>query len=390
VGSGLWPRETKWLGLSNTASFNVIKYSIFLPFCQEKLPLLWLTLAIYTQEDKNGTLDLYHALMNTTVNRAAEQEYSLKIEDYKRKLQEVRRAEKVMEDPGFIKFLDKERDDIHQELRELAPLIGKGPQDIIVDILVSDRDLSTYNLPEFKIMRTAHALDKISTIKVFDTEVSRQDLSDIEELPQEINTFIPFGEQDAWHLFDQEGYISRQPTELERRRRAARAVQLSAGKAKMVEVSSWKTFHNAVTLYGIACSAEDFEAVLSSMRNNRQEVSIDKRFFDQKQVRKDWEQILREDFEYILNRIPDQHESRTYLVRRLSDHLKSQGLAPELSEIINIYTEQALQRAEKIEHEEVMETVGENEVKNIDRAETLYQREMERPTKEAMGRRSRK
>ncbi len=310
------------------------------------------------------------------------------IDDYHRAWSEVRKAEKKGEESGYIKFLDIERNGIHNELRRVGELIGKDSQDITLDILESERNLSEYDLSEFKVFRTEHALSKISNIKITQSsgEVLKMTLSD--DLPENVKAFIPFGKQEFWHLFDYEDYAARHPEELERRRRMHRAIALMKGDAQAIEIHSRETFHRGVTLFGVACSPQRLETLLRTIKEHRTEISIDKKFFDPERVRGDMRQMLQEDLDYILNREPDEHETKTYLVKRLGESLLSNKnfLAEDRKEI-EMIIDKARERAERIEEGIQSELDGERAVEGLDIAERLFPKESNKPIRESMRRR---
>lgn len=307
--------------------------------------------------------------------------YNRLIGDYRRKLREVRDAEKGGENRSWIEFLDKERDDIHNELRRLGVEIGKSSQDITLDILQSEKDLAQYKLPEFKILRTSKAMDKITWVSVIDGEGgSRQIFTSADEYPEKISAFIPFGEQESWHLFDSENYSSRQPDEKERRRRIAKVISLMKGRVRAVEIYSGETFHRGTTLFGVACSSNDVEPLLTVMRNHRSEISIDKKFFDAQRIDEDVRDMAKEDLENILQREPDEYESRSYLIERLGKHLvDNMGLAGNVREDIRRLVADAKERAVCMEEAIESDLAGEAAVQELDAAERQYPKETVMP-----------
>jgi len=164
----------------------------------------------------------------------SQKEYDDLISQYQSKMQELRVAEKRRRDQNVILFLDKERNAIHNKLRKLGLSIGKSSQDIMLDILASEGDLSEYQLPEFKVLRTAYAMDKIDLIFVVDENGNEKDTVSSQallyrDLPKHLESFIPFGEQENWHLFDCEGYTFHFPDEEERKNRMNRLIDMAGG-----------------------------------------------------------------------------------------------------------------------------------------------------------------
>lgn len=313
------------------------------------------------------------------------EEYEGLIAQYRRKLFELRKAEKKGEASSILLFIDKERDDIHKKLRKIASEIGLSSQDITLDILVSEKDLSEHGLPEFKTVRTDMAMDVITRIMVDGDKKISSPRS--EKIPKNIAAFIPFGQQEAWHLFDYEEYISRQPDELERRRRVDRVVKLSEGYAHAVEIVSNHSYHNATILFGVGFPAEKLEKTLGLLYENRAEVSIDKEFFDKEQINRDFLSMIKEDLDFIIDRKPDDSETRTYLVDRLGYRLiecSRLDLDSKTLDALKRLLEGARERAEIADERERIGNEVDSEMIGWDKAEKNFPKEINLPTKGRM------
>lgn len=241
-------------------------------------------------------------------------EYQDLVGQYRERLSELRKAEKNGESNDLILFMDKERNEIHNKLRSIAPQIGKTSQDITLDILKSDDNLTEYGLPEFKTMRTSEAFQDPATLVRVDNKAWPKSQDN-----KEFEVFIPFGEQEAWRLFDSEDFIFRQPDETERRRRIQKLQDMSHGDVHLVEIRSDRTFHQATILYGAGFSVEKLNKILSLMHEHHAEISIDRKNFNGDQIREDFVATATKDLEYILQRKLDETETRLYLVNRLND-----------------------------------------------------------------------
>jgi len=317
-----------------------------------------------------------------------EQTYYSLIDHYRSVWNEARKADRNRESGLVMNYLDRERDQIHDKIRQLAPQIGKTEADIALDILESERELSKYQLPEFKVLRTNRVLEKKAEISYKDLNGNKIYIFQ-KETPKEIAAFIPFGQQEFWHLFDEEGYTLRQPDEKERRRRIARLVELMKGQVFAVEIFSSETFHRATTLFGVACSPDLLEKLFTVMREHRQEISIERRFFNADIVRDDFKEMLQEDINYIMSRKPSQQETKVYLIDRLADFIKNDSKLPAdiLAEAQTTLLE-ARRCAVRQEHEEKMENEGEKSVRDLDEAEKKFPHETNLPKKESFRRRN--
>ncbi len=232
-----------------------------------------------------------------------EKEYDLKILEYKSKARAMKAAEREL-NFDEVKFLDKERDQLHRELRNLAVLIGKAPQEVDIDLLAEASDLSEHDLPEFKLVRTESALDipyiyKIDGENVIDPDQNDSVLVETEEDFKNLELFIPFGEDVYWHLFDEKMFRSVPPTGPERRRRALNAINNIPAGLHFIEIHSQETFHSAVALFGIAFKKSDLDTVLNFMRINKEIVTIDETKMDREQILKDYEALLKKEIREI-------------------------------------------------------------------------------------------
>ncbi|GEM_PF-6713095 len=313
--------------------------------------------------------DLFDILYMVSVN---DKRYQDLLDDYRSKLSELRKAERRREDATFIRFIDAERDAVHRELRKVGALLGKSAEEIALDLLVSEKDLSEYNLSEFKILHTKNALDQITWVREIDQygatiskyKSSQVDIYDNSEwLPQGVMAFIPFGQQENFHLFDDDDYVCRDSEELERRRRLFRLINLAGGIP--IEVHSQKTYHQAVTLFGIGYAPENLEYLFRIMREHQSDISINPQFFSKEQIREDFHTIINEDLEHIFSYAKDTEEN-VHLIERFKYSIisilahKKENLMDDFNEIIT----RALRRAEKLDRHEIVE-------QELDRQESI-------------------
>ncbi|PIR76807.1 MAG: hypothetical protein COU32_00140 [Candidatus Magasanikbacteria bacterium CG10_big_fil_rev_8_21_14_0_10_42_10] len=323
----------------------------------------------------------------------SQEEYDDLISQYQIKLQELRVAERRRRDQSIILFLDKERNAIHNKLRKLGLSIGKSSQDIMLDILASEGDLSEYQLPEFKVLRTARAMNKIDLIFVMDDKggpketITYQALSHY-ELPKHLESFIPFGEQENWHLFDNQGYTFHSPDEEERKTRMHRLIDMSSGSLQEVEIISYDSFHNATTLFGVACSADDLEKIFSIIREHRTEISISRDFFDNEKIKEDFLRILEKDLNYILERDLDEHETYGYLVKRLKEYvIHNVPMDAKMAEKVNDLFESYIEKAVYIDRKKEVDIETSAEMDLIDETERKYPKESQLPKRTSMNKR---
>lgn len=307
-----------------------------------------------------------------------ELEYQQLLEKYKDLFDEVRKAEKERQDAGYRNAIDQERNEVHNELKKLGERIGKNPQDILLDLLEYEDNLKEFGLPECKVGKTREILTKITYIKVGEAYIQAK------EITKEIEAFIPFGSQEHWHLFDVDDYAQRAPDEREKRRRMEKIVEKMEGKVRVIEIHSRSSFHNGVTLFGVACRSEDMEEVFAFMRTHREEVSPAQEFMGKRQIEQDTEEMLREDIEFILTKELDPQETRPYLVERLRDAIKRVYFPEETRKKMEEIFREAQHEAKRIQEREDSELAGERAVEEIDRAERAYPKESDQQGKMSM------
>lgn len=234
-----------------------------------------------------------------------EKEYKLKILEYKSMAREMKKAERLL-NFDEVAILDRERDQIHRDLKALADVLGKSHQDVDIDLLAEANDLREHDLPEFRLVRTAEALElpyiyKIEGENVIDPDQNASVLVKTEDELKDLELFIPFGEDVYWHLFDEQMFRSVPLTGPERRRRALNAIDNIPAGLHFVEIHSQETFHNAIALFGIAFKKSDLDTVLNFMRINQELVTIDETKMDREQILKDYEAVIKKEIREIRN-----------------------------------------------------------------------------------------
>lgn len=314
------------------------------------------------------------------------EEYDGLIEKYRQKMQELRKAERKHEPDDVINFIDKEKNLIHKQLRAIAPKIRKTAEDISLDILSSERNLSEYQLPEFKVVRTNDAMPEITNI--FQQDENREYIPFRKEEKERIfktTAFIPFGQQELWHLSDEEGYPMRQPTELECRRRIAKLTALMNNQITPVEIYSYQSFHTGTILFGVAFDPAILDQLLATMYEHRPEISIDKQFFNKKQIEDDMLQMIKEDIEHVLDMEPSLNERKEYILERLkSEWRRNLNFSTELIEKTNNIFEQAKKEGRELERTQAEEEKENRDMKIFDKVSQQYPKETSLPTKQSM------
>lgn len=314
-------------------------------------------------------------------------EYNNLIFQYRRKMRELQKAERKHEDFSIILFIDKERNAIHNQLRELAPKLGKTASDITIDILESDKDLSEYQMPEFKLVRTKNAFKTIHWILASEHGKKIAWNRELQDRIKNTTIFIPFGQQEYYHLFDATGYPMRQPEEFECRRRLDRLASLIPFESYAVDIYSAETFHRGTLLYGLAFSPENIDKALSIMGEHKSEISIDKRHFDPVQIEQDVVAMAEDDISYVLQQGPGEYETIPWLLKRLRDSWRSELKLPAHTEkIIAEIFDSAIHKEElEYERQEVEEAV-ENDLAMYDRLTREHTKESGMPKKESFKR----
>jgi hypothetical protein len=290
---------------------------------------------------------------------------------------------------------DKRRDALHKQLRVLAAKIGKTSQDVDIDILISEKDLSEYQIPEFRLLRIESSglvnpeIIKLDGGNVLEPYRNKKTLIPKNELSATgLDLFIPFGEERSWHLFDQDVFFEREPDNLEKRRRALSVVGGNLG-ASFVEVSSSESFHNKIKLFGIAFSSKDFDILINYLSTNRAEISIAKEFLNPEQVRKDFKEIIENNVDYIAAYDNGEFESNEYLLKRYLRVLNGWQIDDEFKLIASGVLSEAISRAEEKElRERVEKEVEKNLVKDAE-YETLFVEKDSPGLKKSFGRRGR-
>ena len=78
--------------------------------------------------------------------------YEDALDDYRSMLDRLRTVKFATLDAREAKRLDEERDRLHDRVKLLGQQLGKTEKAVFADILLCDRDLSDYELPEFKLL----------------------------------------------------------------------------------------------------------------------------------------------------------------------------------------------------------------------------------------------
>jgi hypothetical protein len=295
-----------------------------------------------------------------------------------------------------LDFLDKERNKIHNELRNLARLLGKGTHEITLDILEHEGNLLEYNLPEFQVINTNASFDEINHVEILNESNELKRISPKyknfrgNELPEDISVFIPFGQQEFWHLSDNFGFPVRQRNELELRRRINKIIKLAKDKGeenvKMIEIFNSETFHRGTLLYGIAFAPKSLGILLDVISDNRSEVSISGEYINKEQISKDAVKIIKEDIDKLLSEEPGEYESYEYLVERYKEMVlgsNSMNISEkESSEIEEVFKE-AKEKAIYLDQKKELN----RELRKGDELADEYEDEMNLPQKESMRRR---
>lgn len=277
-----------------------------------------------------------------------EREYSNLLDRYRELLANIdKNTKRGGLDTQELTRIDTERKRLHQLLRQKAGQIGKSAQDVDVDILMLEGNLKEHLLPEFSITRTDNkkwsenaGLVSMTTNENEDALHPHQDSAKIKYVnPKTDNSkvFIPFGEEDLWHLFDGETFTQRAPDNLERRRRALKAARDNG--VYFLEVNDTKTFHRGKTLFGIAFPSEDFDRIVNYLYTHREETSILPEYIDHDLVEKDYAAIVEDDVRIVESYVAKQQhkypqQMEEYLQKYVAFNLRFQQLDPELRKIL--------------------------------------------------------
>ncbi|MBU0660988.1 hypothetical protein KKG22_02290 [Patescibacteria group bacterium] len=316
-----------------------------------------------------------------------EEQYKEKLKEYKRKWKEVRDLQKDPHaTPRLIHAIDTERDEIHRQLRKLGEDLGKNSQDVNFDILAMERNLSEYQLPGFILMKATEY--ELNMAVPADRRYRRAFIVEgkqvSEEFMKQYEGFIPFGTEESWHLFDGEGgTFFRAPDNIERRKRAHKLAEQMEG-AFFCELYDQDTFHRGQRFFGIAFSSKNLEQILSFIREHRADISIEKEYFSEEQLLQDFQDIVREDIQYILDSDFEEHGEYEYHLKRYQDTLNQYFLPgvrnERYRELVVDYVQKGLKEAMKKEIDKELERVEQQ-------IERSYPELSQLPKREGMGRR---
>jgi hypothetical protein len=275
--------------------------------------------------------------------------YQKLLDRYRRQISIVRqlsrRTETNLNLANRLFIADEKRNAIHQELKNAGILLGKTVGDVNIDILLLDDDLREYGLPEFKMIHlktlAETALKKMIVRKV---DFANDGLMNLvgEEIPDSDKLFIPFVNEESWHLYDYDQSFDKEPTALERRRRLKRLASDSKD-VTMAQVELPETFHRHQQLIGALMNVANYEKVLNKIFTKRKEMSIAPRFMNETQIAKDWEHIVRDKIKEIFAYDLSTNESYEYLLRRYQDYCKDQKLNPEQLTTVNELIDQTIE-----------------------------------------------
>ena len=309
------------------------------------------------------------------------QKYQALLGEYRRVWVKVKALERRFADPRIILEQDEQRNKIHFELKKLANLLGKTSQDVDIDILINEKSLAEYKLPEFKIINLKELyfeLDNAAVSRVTGGNLLHSELNEQTKINKEVLEdqflFIPFGEEIAWHLFDHGDFLHREADNLEKRRRAL-ALVAATPVGFQTEIRSFETFHRGINLFGVAFDKGDLFKIITALRENREAVSIAPEYLDEAVIEQDFLVILQDDIENIKSYVDpkNKEESLKYLLKtyrrncvgeisNLSIVLKNKALEildqeitnaelQELRDTVNEETEQELVKDEEYQAE---------------------------------------
>lgn len=274
------------------------------------------------------------------------QKYKYLLTKYKTTWRQIRWLEKNMADPWKLSEKEIERNQLHNELKKIAPHLGKSDQDVNIDILIGEGDLSEYKLPEFRMVSLEKICSEMVRPQVVRAEgdnVLHPKLNaQVELTKEEISDeflFIPFGQEVSWHLFDNDYFFERDVDDLERRRRALMLKKLESDTL-FVEITSFTTFHRGVNMFGVVFKKDQYIKIIDTLRLNREHLSVDARFIPPEIIDHDFEQIIEDDVNQIKSYCDseDDVESIEYLLQRYQREFTDSYIKKIPPDLQNKYT----------------------------------------------------
>lgn len=260
---------------------------------------------------------------------------------YRKLLQQVRnldsRAGVNIRLKNKLLVLDAKRDALHIEMKKFAASIGKTSEDVDLDILLGDNGLKEFKMPEFKISKIQSLLENIrkATISELEYDTDNEDFSKKQKLEKDFYQdylFIPFIEEQSWHLYKEEPSFDIMPDGLEKRRRL-NYLKEKFPEIVVAEIFLPETFHRKTRIYGAIFHKKQFERLVHFLVENRSKVSIDKENFNKEILFEDWKKILKLKIKEILNCKLNEGESYSNLLKRFKENINYLDLSDEYKNI---------------------------------------------------------
>lgn len=284
-------------------------------------------------------------------------EYNQGIEGYIELLDEIQKVQTQSKRSGnsessYVLMLDKERNELHNRLKELAKTLGKTEGDVNIDILSKRNSLRDYNLPEFKLIRLED-LNEFSDRIIYEKEGEPKRETIAQRFGDEpaSEVFIPFGLTESWHMFDQKSFYQRKPETLEQQRKARLFEEENPNFGMYAEIEMPETFHQGIKLHGLLIKKESYDQVISRIAQKRERYSVLPQFLNKEQMEKDIKSIIEEDIEKIVHYGEKAEKNGTYETpTELLKRYKEQSVYDE-EWVREILTEMATEKMNEIKHE---------------------------------------
>lgn len=245
-------------------------------------------------------------LKSKTEREVNEEEYLGLLGAYDAKLKEIKKKEKRFQIGGadeesrrLVKFLDKERNEIHQKLKSVGEKIGKSELDILTDIIRQNKNLEQYGLPEFFLLDSndieSYEFNLDNNFEPKNIKLERD--STLRRIMDQSSVVIPYAigykSYDGYDPddTDDEGQFV-YPKDISVRTRRAYKLALEAGFLEVMDdMMDGPSFHeSSAMIVGVVVPKTRLEEVLGIIRNNPEKFRIGEKFYskeEKKEIKED-------------------------------------------------------------------------------------------------------
>jgi hypothetical protein len=228
----------------------------------------------------------------------------------------------------LILFVDRERDDIHKELRESGTRLGKNEMDIMTDILRQEGSLAEYGLPEFFFLDSEDMLSPAFNIDLGNRWHGEPGSLRAQKLGAEKNgglggnyeldpsaVVVPFVIKPKWSDSNYGGaYLGPEDSDI----RTRRALELA--KTAGLEIFAdrdYQYFHDSkISIFGVVVPKNRIAEIAATIRDDPDKFRVGEDFYSEQEC-KEVELSHRKLIEYEIKYLSDEDKKDYWNARKM-------------------------------------------------------------------------